>query len=605
MEERGDNRVTNVKSTMVKCDRFGKQALSRVRKLVEKMEMIADQMITLQEEEGENVVMMSSDSALSTSLGGEPMRGEEGDIAAKMETRDGDQAGKANCLYSDEIKRMKDRVDAQGRIRDDMLKYKAESRELLEMVHKELVRMNNVENIIGTEMGAVRSLNVPPAIVESLEVKTKETKRENVCLEKDGKVLIEEVVPLVQSCEPSSGCKDGSARVDGLGSTSHSDIVSESLGGHLIRVMGLYDVSLLSRDGGNSSSTVRANNDAEDDTWAERLRNLMPWNLDDGDVDAKRWRDIQCVLIVCNHIDSLSHLVDSMLPRLLGEIYHVVTANVQFHRNQKHATRMESYRGPSASARAACAVQLVWTLQNCSLLNLYDDELEMIGKTVLDGSNDTSYIVRNICMAAAELCVIKMPDDKMHFLSKYIVPLVRASVEANDAQCWTQTYHLASAVLNRYPNRLSDIMPGVVEQLFRNQHRLEYAVNWVEAMRSCFVPIGIPLIEYSSTILPILLEWIQSHDDNLQQKALHGLSLYLRACWPRNERHADVIWPVLEHVFDRHGGADKMPSDTMQHLKECCCVLWVTAGKEFRNGKRESSSPTWLVTHVSKTYDAT
>jgi hypothetical protein len=129
-------------------------------------------------------------------------------------------------------------------------------------------------------------------------------------------------------------------------------------------------------------------------------------------------------------------------------------------------------------------------------------------------------------------------------------------------------------------------------------------VNWVEAVKSCFVPIGIPLIEYSSTILPILLEWIQSHGAvNLQRQALHGLSLYLRACWPRNECHAQVIWSALEHVFDMQGGADKMESDTLQHLKECCCVLWVTGGKHFRNAKRES--PTWLVTYVSETYDAT
>eukprot|EP00890_Picochlorum_soloecismus_P001495 jgi/Picsp_1/2346/NSC_05809-R1_hypothetical protein CHLNCDRAFT_53413 [Chlorella variabilis] len=614
MEQHGDSGVTMNKSRVVKCDRLGTQALCRVRKILKRMEIISDQFIRLHEEEGENIVTMSSASALpgSGSEGGKEKAGTSSrDVA-------GDQAGghsfegPSEDSYSVEMQSMKDRVDRQGRIREDVLKCKAEFRDLLETVHKELVRTNNVETML--VLGSVTSLNIPISIVESLKMKKKAT-RESVCLEKDGKVLIEEVIP--GESEQSSGCKDlTDGSVGGDDSATSSTIqISESLGWHLLRVMGWCDASSssLSRhaydDDADDATTEDRIVDTEDGTIKERLRILMPWtdvNEDDA-VSKRRLMDIQRVLIACNHVDSLSQLVDSMLPRLLGDIHQVVTANVEFHRNQKHATRMESYRGPSASARAACAGQLVWTLQTCSLSNMYDDELEMIGKTVLDGSNDTSYIVRNICMAAAEMCTIMMPDEKlakMHFLSKYIVPLVRASVEANDAQCWTQTYHAASAVLKRCPNLLSDIMPGVVEQLFRNHQRLEYAVSWVAAMKGCFVPIGIPLIEYSSTVLPILLEWIRSHDSNLQQEALKATSLYLRACWPRNKCHAHVIWSVLEQVFDRQGGADKIACDTdmKQRLKECCRVLWVTAGREFRNSKRES--PTWLVTYVSQTYDA-
>lgn len=543
---------------------------------MERMELITDQLIRLQEEEGENAVMMT------TSASGQSFEGVDDRSVVGMQ-------------------RMKDWADAQARIRDDLVRGKAELRDVLEMVHKELVRTKNAES---TVQWSVRDLNIPSAVVGSLEMK-KKVGRGNACFStmKDGKVLIEEVIPVGSGLESSSESRNGSVRGDDIAAIPES----ESLGWHLLRMMGLCDASL-SLSGRVRCQDVLNEDDMspEDEAITERLKSLMPWTDVDADSTNEMLMDIQRVLIVCNHVDSLSQLVDSVLPQLLGDVCQVVTANVRFHRNQKHTTRMESYRGPSGSARAACAAQLVWTLQTCSLSDLYDDELEMIGKTVLDGSNDASYIVRNICMAAAEICVVDMPDEKrvkMRFLSKYIVPLVRASVEANDPQCWMQTYHVASAVLKRCPDLLPDVMPVVVEQLCRNQERLEYAVNWVAAMKSCFLPVSISLIEYSSSILPILLEWIQSHDANLQQRALNALSLYLRACWPRNKCHAHVIWSALEQVFERQGGADKMSSDVdiMKHLKECCRVLWVTAGKEFRNVKRES--PTCLVAYVSQMYD--
>jgi hypothetical protein len=330
--------------------------------------------------------------------------------------------------------------------------------------------------------------------------------------------------------------------------------------------------------------------------------------IDDSDV-AGLVTQISDMLMSCNSVSSMEALIDCAMPDILECVSDVVIAHTEFQEASAVSVSLESYNGPSEWERVLSATVFVWLCQKWSYANLRDDERIVMMRTIALGCNDVSERVRNVSLLALYYILVMgisgnsaMKNNTL--LLENLVSILKSSMVANDERCWEATYAAVGKLLEVSPRHHSVLLEEAITQAVKNQQSLIFAQQWMESLKGCFSCIGISIMQYTSRLYPVLLEWLQALHVELQCSVLDGLEVLLKICWPRNHVHVKPIWMVLDHIIDRQGGADNVDEELLRRLRSVAVLLWVTSSKDFRVEKRESHQTTDLVSWAMQACDA-
>lgn len=321
-------------------------------------------------------------------------------------------------------------------------------------------------------------------------------------------------------------------------------------------------------------------------------------------------KEISDMLMSCNSVSSMEALIDCAMPDILECVSDGVIAHTEFQEVSAVSVSLESYNGPSEWERVLSATGFVWLCQKWSYASLRDDEIIVMMRTIALGCNDVSEHVRNVSLRALHsiLDVGISGNDAMksnRLLLENLVSILKSSMVANDERCWEATYAAVGKMLEVSPRFHTVLMEEAIHQAIKNQQSLIFAQQWMDSLKGCFSCIGISIMQYTSRLYPVILEWVQALHVELQCSVLDGLEVLLKICWPRNNVHAKPIWMVMDHIVDRQGGAGNVDEELLKRLRSIAVVLWVTSSKDFRAEKRESHGTTDLVSWAMQTCDAT
>ena len=321
-------------------------------------------------------------------------------------------------------------------------------------------------------------------------------------------------------------------------------------------------------------------------------------------------KQISDILMSCNSVVSMEELIDCAMPDILECVSDGVIAHTEFQQASAVAVSLESYTGPSEWERVLSATEFVWLCQHWSYAKLRDDEIIVMMRTIALGCNDVSERVRNVSLRALygvlDMGISRNNAMKSNtLLLENLVAILKSSMVANDERCWEATYAAVGKMLEVSPRSHTVLMEEAIHQAVKNQHSLIFAQQWMDSLKGCFSCIGISIMQYTSRLYPVILDWLQALHIDLQCSVLQGLEILLKICWPRNHVHARPIWMVLDHIIDRQGGAGNVDQELLKRLRSVAVLLWVTSSKEFRAEKRESQGMTHLVSWAMEACDAT
>lgn len=291
-------------------------------------------------------------------------------------------------------------------------------------------------------------------------------------------------------------------------------------------------------------------------------------------------------------------LVDRAMPGILEEVHNVVVAHVDFEEKSCASVSLMRYNGPNTWERYLRSVELIWLLQHVSYKEMTVDECIIACRTVALGCKDVSYRVRNTCLEA--LCILIQQFQEHSMLEQHervLSDILVRSIVANDDRCWDGTYRAVSCMVLALPSeRHEKVLEQSIQQAHKNSHSLVFASSWLQQMNPCLEHAGISLMQYSTMLLPTLLEWVQALHEDVRCNALDALHTYVRVCWPRNHAHARTIWGVLQQVYS----SSEMSSSKVYQVAE---VIWVTSGQEFRSGQRRRIPRDELTMTITKNLD--
>ena len=297
--------------------------------------------------------------------------------------------------------------------------------------------------------------------------------------------------------------------------------------------------------------------------------------------------------------------VDAVLPVVLPKLCERVAAYATFQKSVERATKMNEYEGPDEWTRSMASCTLVWMVHVMSFDEdvLCEDDLRMLVSTVVQGSNDPSLLTRNVCLHALQIIVERAPLKTMpRFLQNDVVPALKRSMQGADEKSWYSIYNAVAACIAAYRDTGADLMPTSVQQAYRYQHKHVFARQWLAGMKHSFVPLGPSIVQYSSTLLPVLLEWCQAFFIKLQIEAFDALKEFFIASLQRSKVHTKVVWNIMVVVLDREGGPSEIDSVLLDRMQAVANVLWISSSIDFRNSKRENGD--YFSSRASSSLDA-
>ena len=284
----------------------------------------------------------------------------------------------------------------------------------------------------------------------------------------------------------------------------------------------------------------------------------------------------------------VSDCVLEFFPVMITYVCEKLTAYVDYQESLDKSTVLHQYQGPDTWERTQKAAQLVWMVHR---IELTWDDIEIVVPTWKKGIHDVCSAVRNFCMLGMEYVIVQRPEvlSSQRRSVKDVIDVVRQSIQGCDGICCFQTYHLVASCVRTRPSLESELIPEALDGALRHQNDIEYSISWMSAMRYCFTAVGVPMVRYTSTLLPLLIAWGQSSHIQVQQHAFLTMVEFLKATYPRNRVHADAIWDVLVRVYEREGGLELIDKTLLESMGGVSLILWVSAGPNFRRVRREAS----------------
>jgi hypothetical protein len=306
---------------------------------------------------------------------------------------------------------------------------------------------------------------------------------------------------------------------------------------------------------------------------------------------------IEKELVRVNSSRDIGGVVDRAMPEILRAVSDVVVAHVEF--EEKAATSpalMGAYDGPDEWDRLLRSVEMIWIAKHVKhrtesspVGGMIQDDAIVLLRTLALGCQDVSYRVRCACLEALEGFIDNLNKECPELLDAYgssIQSILTRSMIGNDSRCWQATYSVVASMLHAKPSQHSVLFQEAMQQAEKNQHSLVFAACWMQAMKPCLRDIGIKMLYYTNSLLPVLLEWTQALHTDIQVDALECLLIFVEECWPRNAAHVTYIWSALDLLVTERGGRD-MDERLVGPIIDIAKVLWVTCDPSFRENTRE------------------
>lgn len=284
-------------------------------------------------------------------------------------------------------------------------------------------------------------------------------------------------------------------------------------------------------------------------------------------------------------LTALPSLTRALRPILLAPAAHAAS----------ETSRLETYSGPGPWQRCLAASQTTWIARQLRPEELTPEALHLLYPLVDAAAIDASPAVQfHALWGLRHIAATALPDTFGSYAG-VATRTVRRVVIGCDVRAWPAAAAAAvqlALVLDSgspYNPHVVSLFEALLEEGQRHAYDSARSAIWLQHAPRLFLPFGLQLVRYFSSLMPLLLEWSLSPRKDLRRGGLHALLHAVHAAWPRMPAHAMTLWRVVDRVYDGEVLlAGKPSAEVVAAAKEVGVALWRCGGGEFRAAVLES-----------------